>query len=94
MARRRKGLVRVSLLLIAAGVIAGIAAAYGIAQNYGYLRASILRGAPGGRYYALGTRLADRAQTRARPAFSRGERDWHSLSQAGLASGRWAAVFA
>jgi hypothetical protein len=45
MARRRKGLVRVSLLLIAAGVIAGIAAAYGIAQNYGYLRASILRGA-------------------------------------------------
>ena len=45
MARRRKGLVRVSLLRIAAGVIAGIAAAYGIAQNYGYLRASILRGA-------------------------------------------------
>ena len=62
MARQRKGLVGASLLLIAAGVIAGIAAAYGIAQNYGYLRASILTGAPGGRYYALGTRLADRAK--------------------------------
>jgi len=62
MTPRRKGFVRISLLLIAAGVIAGIAAAYGIAQNYGYLRASILTGAPGGRYYALGTRLADRAK--------------------------------
>ena len=62
MTRRRKGLVRISLLLIAAGVIAAIAAAFGIAQNYGYLRASILTGAPEGRYYALGTRLADRAK--------------------------------
>jgi uncharacterized protein len=59
--RRRKGLVRISLLLIAAGVIAAIAAAFGIAQDYGYLRASILTGAPGGQYYALGKRLADRA---------------------------------
>ena len=62
MTRRRKGLVRISLLLIAAAVIAGIAAAFGMAQNYGYLRASILTGAPGGQYYALGTRLADRAK--------------------------------
>lgn len=62
MARRRKGLVRISLLLIAAGVIAGFAAAFGIAQNYGYLRASILTGTPGGRYYALGARLSDRAK--------------------------------
>ena len=59
---RRKGLLRISLLLIAAAVIAGIAAAFGIAQNYGYLRGSILTGAPGGQYYALGTRLADRAK--------------------------------
>ena len=44
MTRRRKGLVRISLLLIAAAVIAGIAAAFGMAQNYGYLRASILTG--------------------------------------------------
>ena len=58
---RRKGLVRISLLLIAAAVIAGIAAAFGIARDYGYLRASILTGAPGGQYHTLATRLADRA---------------------------------
>jgi uncharacterized protein len=62
MTRRRKGLIRISFLLVAAGLIAGIAAAFGIAQNYGYLRASILTGAPGGQYYALGKRLADRAE--------------------------------
>jgi TRAP-type uncharacterized transport system substrate-binding protein len=61
MTRRRKGLVRIALLLIAGAVVAGIAAAFGIAQDYGYLRASILTGTPEGRYYALGKRLADRA---------------------------------
>src|SRR5215813_7277821 len=57
-----KGLLRVTLLVAAAAVIAAIAAAFGIARDYGYLRASILTGSPGGAYYALGSRLAERAK--------------------------------
>jgi TRAP-type uncharacterized transport system substrate-binding protein len=57
-----KGLARAALLLGAAAVIAGIAAEFGIARDYGYLRASILSGTPGGYYHALATRLADRAE--------------------------------
>jgi hypothetical protein len=59
---RGKGLVRASLLLVAAAVIAAAASAFGIAHDYGYLRASILTGSPGGQYHALATRLADRAK--------------------------------
>jgi TRAP-type uncharacterized transport system substrate-binding protein len=59
---RGKALVRVSLLLIAAASIAALAAAFGIARDYGYLHASILTGSPGGQYHALATRLADRAK--------------------------------
>jgi TRAP-type uncharacterized transport system substrate-binding protein len=57
-----KGLARAALLLIAAALIAGVAAEFGIARDYGYLRASILSGTPGGYYHALATRLADRAR--------------------------------
>jgi TRAP-type uncharacterized transport system substrate-binding protein len=59
---RGKGLVRASLLLVAAAVIAAVASAFGIARDYGYLHASILTGSPGGQYHALATRLADRAK--------------------------------
>src|SRR5215475_11617095 len=59
---RGKGLVRVSLLLAAAAAVAAVASAFGIAHDYGYLRASILTGSPGGQYHALATRLADRAK--------------------------------
>src|SRR5215475_11601570 len=59
---RGKGLVRVSLLLVAAAAVAAIASAFGIAHDYGYLHASILTGSPGGHYHALATRLADRAK--------------------------------
>src|SRR5262249_13533908 len=59
---RGKGLVRASLLLVAAAVIAAVASAFGIAHDYGYLHASILTDSPGGQYHALATRLADRAQ--------------------------------
>src|SRR5262245_37036175 len=59
---RGKGLVRASLLLVAAAVIAAAASAFGIAHDYGYLHASILTGSPGGQYHALATRLADRAK--------------------------------
>ena len=57
-----KGLVRVLLVLVAASVVAAVAAGFGIAHNYGYLHASILTGSPSGQYYALATRLADRAK--------------------------------
>ena len=59
---RGKGLVRVSLLLVAAAAVAAVASAFGIAHDYGYLHASILTGSPGGQYHALATRLADRAK--------------------------------
>jgi TRAP-type uncharacterized transport system substrate-binding protein len=57
-----KGLVRASLLLVAAAAIAAAASAFGIARDYGYLHASILTGSPGGQYHTLATRLADRAK--------------------------------
>jgi TRAP-type uncharacterized transport system substrate-binding protein len=59
---RGKGLVRASLLLVAAAAIAAAASAFGIARDYGYLHVSILTGSPGGQYHALATRLADRAK--------------------------------
>src|SRR5215475_10066437 len=59
---RGKGLVRASLLLVTAAMIAAVASAFGIARDYGYLHASILTGSPGGQYHALATRLADRAK--------------------------------
>jgi hypothetical protein len=57
-----KGLVRSLLLVAAAAAVAAFAAGFGIAHDYGYLRASILTGSEGGQYYALATRLADRAR--------------------------------
>lgn len=57
-----KGLARAAILLIVAALIAGIAADFGIARDYGYLHASILSGTPGGYYHALATRLANRAK--------------------------------
>lgn len=43
-------------------MIAAVAAAFGIARDYGYLHASILSGSPGGYYHTLATRLAERAK--------------------------------
>jgi TRAP transporter TAXI family solute receptor len=57
-----KGFVRFLLLMIAAAVVAALAAGYGIVHDYSYLRASILTGSQGGQYYALATRLAERAK--------------------------------
>ncbi|HEY7242909.1 MAG TPA: TAXI family TRAP transporter solute-binding subunit [Xanthobacteraceae bacterium] len=57
-----KAFVRVLLILIAAAGVAAFAAGFGIAYDYGYLHASILTGSQGGQYYALATRLADRAK--------------------------------
>jgi TRAP-type uncharacterized transport system substrate-binding protein len=57
-----KGLARAAVLLAAAALVAGVAAAFGMARDYGYLRASILSGSPGGYYHALAIRLAERAK--------------------------------
>ena len=59
---RGKAFFRVLLLLVAAALAAAVAANFGIARDYGYLRASILTGAAGGYYHTLATRLADRAK--------------------------------
>jgi TRAP-type uncharacterized transport system substrate-binding protein len=58
---RGKGLLRVLLLVGTAVAIAASASVFGIARDYGYLRASLLSGTPGGRYHALATSLAARA---------------------------------
>ena len=58
---RGKGLARVSLLLVVGALVAALAAAFGIARDYGYLQASMLTGSAGGQYHALATRLAERA---------------------------------
>jgi hypothetical protein len=57
-----KGFVRFLLLMGAAAAVAAIAAGFGIAHDYSYLRASILTGSEKGQYYALANRLADRAR--------------------------------
>jgi TRAP-type uncharacterized transport system substrate-binding protein len=43
-------------------MMAAIVGAFGIARDYGYLRASILTGSAGAYYHVLATRLADRAK--------------------------------
>ena len=58
---RGKGLARVSLLLVVGALVAALAAAFGIARDYGYLQASMLTGSAGGQYHALAIRLAERA---------------------------------
>jgi len=57
-----KGLARTAILLAVAALVAGVAAAFGMARDYGYLHASILSGSPGGYYHALAERLAERAK--------------------------------
>ena len=59
--RRGKGLLRILLLVIAAVATVAIASYYGVARDYGYLRAMFLTGSPGGNYHALGRSLAARA---------------------------------
>ena len=56
-----KALLRIVLLLLAAAAIAAFASRWGIANDLGYLRASILAGVPDGQYYHVATRLAARA---------------------------------
>lgn len=57
-----KRLLRTLLLFTAAALVAALASWFGIAHDFGYLRASILSGIPGGEYHALAMRLAARAR--------------------------------
>jgi|ERR1041385_7748732 TRAP-type uncharacterized transport system substrate-binding protein len=54
-----RGLLRLAFLFCIAAALAGT---FGITRDYGYLRASILSGSPGGQYHALATRLSERAR--------------------------------
>src|SRR5262245_61196943 len=59
---RGKVIARALFLIVVAALLAAVAAAFGIAHDYGYLHASILTGSPGGQYHALATRLSERAR--------------------------------
>jgi TRAP-type uncharacterized transport system substrate-binding protein len=59
---RGKVVARALFLIVVAALLAAVAAAFGIARDYGYLQASILTGSPGGQYHALATRLSQRAK--------------------------------
>ena len=59
---RRKIMVRGLVLLAASSIIAAIASSFGMVRDFGYFRAALLAGTPGGAYYVLGTRLAERAK--------------------------------
>src|SRR5262245_19269711 len=59
---RGKMIARAVFLIVVSALLAAVAAAFGIARDYGYLQASILTGSPGGQYHALATRLSERAR--------------------------------
>ena len=59
---RGKVIARALFLIVVAALLAAVAAAFGIAYDYGYLHASILTGSPGGQYHALAIRLSERAR--------------------------------
>src|SRR5262249_8969423 len=58
---RGKGIFRIFLLIGTAVAIAALASMFGIARDYGYLRATLLTGNPEGKYHALAVKLAARA---------------------------------
>ena len=61
--RRRRGLLRAAVILLASALVAALISMFGLARQYGYLKASLLSGPPTGAYYALATRLAERAMS-------------------------------
>ena len=60
---RRRGILRAAAILIASALVAALISMFGLARQYGYLKASLLSGPPTGAYYALATRLAERAMS-------------------------------
>ncbi len=62
-ASRRKSMMRGLILLAASAIVAAIASSFGLIRDFGSFRASLLTGTPGGAYYGLGTRLAERVKS-------------------------------
>jgi TRAP-type uncharacterized transport system substrate-binding protein len=60
---RRRGFLRAVIILVAAALVAALISTFGLARQYGYLRASLLSGPPTGAYYDLATHLAQRAKS-------------------------------
>jgi len=90
-----KGIVRFSLLLVAAAAVAAVAASFGIAHDYGYLQASILTGAPEHHYHVLAMRLAERAKRqRGRLTVIATEGSIENVERLSAARGRCAEMFA
>jgi TRAP-type uncharacterized transport system substrate-binding protein len=58
---RRRGFLRAVAILVASALVAALISMFGLARQYGYLKASLLSGPPTGAYYALATHLAERA---------------------------------
>jgi uncharacterized protein len=58
---RRRGLLRAVVIVAASALVAALISMFGLARQYGYLKASLFSGPPTGAYYALATRLAERA---------------------------------
>ena len=58
---RRRGFLRAAIILAASALVAALISMFGLARQYGYLKASLFSGPPTGAYYALATRLAGRA---------------------------------
>ena len=59
---RRKTILRALSLFAASAIIAGVASNFSIVRDLGSFRASLLTGSSDGAYYALGSRLAERAK--------------------------------
>ena len=92
---RGKGIVRFSLLLVAAAAVAAVAASFGIAHDYGYLQASILTGEPEHPYHVLAMRLAERAKReRGRLTVIATEGSIENVERLSAARGRCAEMFA
>jgi hypothetical protein len=60
---RRRGSLRAVIILVVAALVAALISTFGLARQYGYLRASLLSGPSTGAYYDLATHLADRAKS-------------------------------
>jgi len=60
---RRRGFLRAVIILVVAALVAALISTFGLARQYGYLRASLLSGPPTGAYYDLATHLAERAKS-------------------------------
>jgi uncharacterized protein len=61
-ASRSRGLLRAASILALSMVIAALVSSWGTIRDFGSFHASLLTGSPGGAYYVLGLRLADRAK--------------------------------